>query len=105
MVLNWSSGVQGGLGVSLSFPGPEAACLAVGEFMEFRDLGYPGTQEPVIISSGHRTYPFFIKWTGMEVSAVAKGLGTHEGPPHPHQEVGCSLPPVPHRSRPWLWFG
>lgn len=73
--------------------------------MEFRGLGYPETHELMIISSGHRTYPFFIKWTLVEVSVVAKGLEIHEGPPHPHQEVGCPLPPVPHRPRPWLWFG
>lgn len=41
----------------------------------------------------------------MGESGVAGGLETHEGPPHPHQEVGCPLPPVPHRPHPWLWFG
>lgn len=36
---------------------------------------------------------------------MARGLEAHECPPHPHQEVGCPLPPVAHRPRLWLWFG
>lgn len=38
---------------------------------------------------------------------VARRQETHEGPPHPHQEVGCPLPPVPPQAPPQavVWVG
>lgn len=90
---------RGFVGVSRTW----GCLLSLGGFVKFRGIYQSGGilgLRSLMNPSGLSSYPC----TPLEESGVARGLETHEGPPHPHQEVGCPSRLCPTGST-QLWFG